>query len=125
MNDLLTLKLLDIDVWLMQDFDNTKICSLYVNGYNGLLFVNNNDLNSETRELLKKMLQAFKFKVKSSYDIESVHNFVLAFGDSFKEINLVSASKVFLFPELKDIVKNTENKKKIWRDVSTYLQKLK
>lgn len=124
MSDIGFLKLLDLDVWLEKDSLEIKFCSILSENKTGLLAVNPSDINSETRELLKKILAAFKFKASQKFDLSYKYDFLIIFGDSIATMARQKsiATKVFNFPGLLDVNAEISIKKQIWSEINQYIK---
>ena len=124
MNDTSFLKLFDLDVWLEKDSLEIKFCSILSENKKGLLAVNPSDINTETRELLKKILAAFKFKASQKFDLNYQYDFLIIFGDSIATLARQKsvASKIFTFPSLLNVQSDTSIKKQIWSEINQYIK---
>lgn len=124
MSDLGFLKLLNLDVWLEKDSLDIKFCSILSENKTGLLAVDPRDINPETRELLKKILAAFKFRASQRFNLSHQYDFLIIFGGSIATLASKKsvASKVFNFPGLLDINADTSIKKQIWSEINQYIK---
>ena len=127
MNILDKMKLFDIDVWVSPKEDELKYCEIIHEFTSGILVVSANDINDETRQLLKKILAAFKFKARSCSEIPTKTNLLVIFGCEHRVqvLSSIDSIKKYTFPKLIQVASNQALKKRIWQDLNGYLQNLK
>ena len=121
------MKLFDIDVWVTPKEDELKYCEIIHEYTSGVLVVSASDINAETRQLLKKILSAFKFKARSCSEIPTQANLLVIFGcnQGLKVSSSIDCKKKYIFPDLRQVDKSKNLKKQIWQDLNGYLQNLK